>query len=59
MKEAVDMLEKAGIRDKLKIMVGGGVTTPQVKDYISADFQTLDATKGVAYCMNVAGEKRA
>jgi len=57
MKEATDMFEKAGIRDQFKLMVGGGVTTPKVKDYIGADFQTVDATEGVAYCMKVSGGK--
>ena len=57
MKEATDMFEKAGIRDQFKLMVGGGVTTPKVKDHIGADFQTVDATEGVAYCMKVSGGK--
>ena len=57
MKEATDMFEKAGIRDQFKLMVGGGVTTPKVKDYIGADFQTVDATEGVTYCMKVSGGK--
>jgi methylmalonyl-CoA mutase cobalamin-binding domain/chain len=55
MKEATDGLKEAGLRDSVKIMVGGGVTTPMVKDYIGADFQTLDATEGVAYCLSVVG----
>ncbi|MBM4463146.1 MAG: cobalamin-binding protein [Chloroflexi bacterium] len=51
MKEAAEMLAEAGLRDKLKLMVGGGVTTPMVKEYVGADFQTTDAMEGVAYCM--------
>jgi methanogenic corrinoid protein MtbC1 len=57
MKEAADMLEEAGLRDQLKLMVGGGVTTPMVKEYIGADFQTLDAAEGVGYCLKVIGGK--
>jgi methylmalonyl-CoA mutase cobalamin-binding domain/chain len=57
MKEAVDMLEEAGLRDQIKLMVGGGVTTPMVRDYIGADFQTREATEGVAYCLEVIGGK--
>jgi methanogenic corrinoid protein MtbC1 len=53
MKEVIDKLEEAGFRDKLKILVGGGVTTPLVKDYIGADFQTVDAVEGVEYCLEV------
>jgi len=51
MKEVIDKLKQAGLRDKLKIMVGGGITTPLVKDYIGADFQTIDAMEGVQYCL--------
>jgi len=47
MKEVIDKLEEAGFRDKLKIMVGGGITTPLVKDYIGADYQTVHAMEGV------------
>ena len=57
MKEAAEMLEEAGLRDKLKLMVGGGVTTPMVKEYIGADFQTLDAIQGVKYCIKTIGGK--
>jgi len=55
MKEATNMLEQAGIRDQFKLMIGGGVTTPTLKDYIGADFQTVDATEGVVYCMRTTG----
>ncbi|MBL7119095.1 MAG: cobalamin-dependent protein [Dehalococcoidia bacterium] len=58
MKEAAEMLVKAGLRDQLKLMVGGGVTTPMVKEYVGADFQTLDAMEGVAYCLKVIGGKQ-
>ena len=51
MKEVIDKLKETGLRDKLKIMVGGGITTELVKDYIGADFQTIDAVEGVQYCL--------
>jgi methanogenic corrinoid protein MtbC1 len=57
MKEAANMLENDGLRKELKIMIGGGVTTPQLMDYIGADFQTVDATDGVEYCLSVVGGK--
>ena len=57
MKEAVDTLEANSLRDQFKIMVGGGVTNSSVKDYIRADFQTIDAMEGVRYCMDtIKGE---
>jgi methylmalonyl-CoA mutase cobalamin-binding domain/chain len=57
MKEVIDKLEEAGLRDKLKILVGGGITTPLVKDYIRADFQTVDAMEGVQYCLEIIKAK--
>jgi 5-methyltetrahydrofolate--homocysteine methyltransferase len=53
MKKIIDKLKEAGLRDKLKIMVGGGITTKLVKDYIGADFQTIDAMDGVQYCLEL------
>jgi len=58
MKTAVEMFEKEGLRKKLKVMVGGGITTPLVKDYIGADFQTLDALEGVTYCLSIVEGKK-
>ena len=57
MKEAAEMLKEAGLRDQIKLMVGGGGTTPIVKEYIGADFQTTDAMEGVTYCQKVIGAK--
>lgn len=57
MKEAADLLEQANVRNQFKLMVGGGVTTPEVKAFVRADFQTVDAMEGVAYCMSVSGGK--
>jgi methanogenic corrinoid protein MtbC1 len=51
MKEASELLVESGLREKCKLMVGGGVTTPTVKEHIGADFQTLDAMEGVSYCL--------
>ena len=58
MKEASEMLEEAGLRRQFKLMVGGGIVTPMVKDYVGADFQTRDAMEGVAYCMKSIGGKK-
>jgi methanogenic corrinoid protein MtbC1 len=57
MKEASELLVESGLRDRCKLMVGGGVTTPTVKEYIGADFQTLDAMEGLSYCLKEIGEK--
>lgn len=57
MKQAAEMLVEAGVRDQFKLMIGGGVTTPMVKDYVDADFHTLDAMAGVSYCMETCRER--
>jgi dimethylamine corrinoid protein len=56
-KEAAEMLEEAGLRKQFKLMVGGGISNPMVKEFIRADFQTKDAMEGVAYCMKSIGGK--
>lgn len=57
MKEASELLVESGLRERCKLMVGGGVTTPTVKEHIGADFQTLDAMEGVSYCLKEIGGK--
>lgn len=56
--EAVKMLEEVGLRNTFKLMVGGGVTTPLLKEHFKADFQTRDANEGVMYCMKEIGGKK-
>ena len=57
MKIIIDKLKEAGLRDRLRIMVGGGITTTLVKDYIGADYQTIDAMEGVQYCLELIKSK--
>jgi 5-methyltetrahydrofolate--homocysteine methyltransferase len=57
MKRTAEMFKRDGLRDDFKFMVGGGVTTPMLKQHVDADFQTTDATEGVAYCLRVMEEK--
>ncbi len=52
-KEAVDLLAEKGLREAVKVAVGGGVTTPGFMTYVGADFQTTDATEGVEFCIEV------
>ena len=50
MKEIVDGLAEKGLRDSVKVIVGGGVTTGKVAEYVGADAQTLDAVEGLEMC---------
>jgi methanogenic corrinoid protein MtbC1 len=59
MKQAAALLSDAGLRDGLKLLIGGGVTTAALKEYVGADFQIADAVEGVAYCVRTVGERAA
>jgi methanogenic corrinoid protein MtbC1 len=50
MKAVVDLLVEKGLRDRIKIIVGGGVTTETVKKYVGADAQTADVMDGIKQC---------
>jgi 5-methyltetrahydrofolate--homocysteine methyltransferase len=47
MKETVEAIESAGLREELKIMVGGGQVTEMVRDYANADAYGEDAVAAV------------
>jgi methanogenic corrinoid protein MtbC1 len=47
MKETVDAISKAGLRDKVKIMIGGGQIDDQVKEFTGADAYGRDAMAAV------------
>jgi 5-methyltetrahydrofolate--homocysteine methyltransferase len=47
MKETIDALKEAGVRDKIKIMVGGAPVTQEYADEIGADGYAPDAASAV------------
>jgi methanogenic corrinoid protein MtbC1 len=47
MKDTVDAIKKAGLRDKVKIMIGGGQIDEQVKNFTGADAYGKDAMEAV------------
>jgi methanogenic corrinoid protein MtbC1 len=47
MKETVEAIKAAGLRDKVKVMIGGGQITDEVKNYTGADAYGKDAMAGV------------
>jgi methylmalonyl-CoA mutase cobalamin-binding domain/chain len=47
MKKTVQAIEEAGLRKKVRIMIGGGVVTEKIKDYSGADAFGPDAMAGV------------
>jgi methanogenic corrinoid protein MtbC1 len=47
MKETVDAIKAAGLRDQVKIMIGGGQIDEQVRSYTDADAYGKDAVEAV------------
>ena len=57
MKNTVDALRKAGLKDNRLIILGGNHLTKEACEYIGADFFTNDASIGVKYCKQWIKEK--
>jgi methanogenic corrinoid protein MtbC1 len=55
MKQTVDAINAAGLRDKVKIMIGGGQMSDEVKKYTGADAYGKDAMAGVSLAKKWAG----
>ena len=59
MKETVEALKKAGLRGKVKVIIGGGVTNEMVREYVGADAQPIDGMEGVEICRKFVRGDRA
>ncbi len=57
MKETVRAIEDAALREKVRIMIGGGQVTEKVKDYTGADAYGPDALAGVRLAKRWIGAK--
>ncbi|MFX1276174.1 MAG: B12-binding domain-containing protein [Promethearchaeota archaeon] len=55
MKETIEEIVKAGLRDKVKIMIGGGQIDDRIKDYVGADAYGKDALEAVALAKKWVG----
>ncbi len=47
MKETIEAIKAAGLRDKVKVMIGGGQMSDEIKNYTGADAYGKDAMAGV------------
>jgi len=47
MKQTIEAIKSAGLRDKVKVMIGGGQITEEVRKYTGADAFGKDAMAGV------------
>ncbi len=57
MKETIEAIKDAGLRDKLKVMIGGGQITEEIKKYTGADAYGEDAMAAVALAKKWIGAK--
>jgi 5-methyltetrahydrofolate--homocysteine methyltransferase len=57
MKEVVEELRRAGLREKVKIIIGGAPITEKFMKEIGADAYANDAVKGVEICKKWMKEK--
>ena len=56
MKETIEAIQAAGLRDGVKIMIGGGQISDQIKDYAGADAYGRDAMAGVSLAKKWLGK---
>ena len=55
MKQTVETIKEAGLRDKVKIMIGGGQISEEIRKYTGADAYGKDAVEGVSLAKKWAG----
>jgi 5-methyltetrahydrofolate--homocysteine methyltransferase len=55
MKETIEAIQDAGLRDKIKIMIGGGQVDETVRNYTGADAFGINAIDAVSLCKNWVG----
>jgi methanogenic corrinoid protein MtbC1 len=57
MKETVEAMKAAGLRDKVKVMIGGGQMSEEIRKYTGADAYGKDAMAGVTLAKKWVGAK--
>ena len=57
MKETIEAMQKAGLRDKVKVMIGGGQISDEIRKYTGADAFGKDAMAGVTLAKQWIGAK--
>jgi len=55
MKQTIEAIKDAGVRDKVKVMIGGGQMSEEVRKYTGADAYGRDAMAGVSLAKKWAG----
>jgi len=52
-KKVVDLLEEAGLREQVKVVIGGYPVNQTVKEYTGADYYATDVTNAIAICRGI------
>jgi len=55
MKQTIEAMADAGLRDKVKVMIGGGQISEEIRKYTGADAYGKDAVAGVSLAKKWAG----
>lgn len=55
MKTVIDALKEAGLREQVKVIIGGTICSEQVREFTGADDYATQALKGVRFCDEVYG----
>lgn len=57
MKKVVEALEAEGLREQVKVIIGGAPCNEQVRQFTGADYYAKDAAAGVIICKEIYGQK--
>ncbi len=57
MKQTIEAIKAAGLRNKVKVMIGGGQITEEIRKYTGADAYGKDAMAGVSLAKKWVGAK--
>ena len=56
MKTVIDALRDAGLRDQVKVIIGGTICSEQVRQFTGADAFAVQAMTGIQFCGDVYGK---
>lgn len=57
MKETIEALEAAGLRDRVKVMIGGGMVNDKVQEFVGADAWGRDVISAIALARQFTMQK--
>ncbi len=53
MKNVINAITEAGLRDQVKVIIGGTICSERVREYTDADFYANDAVSGINICKSI------